>query len=333
MQTHWPLSPWVEEHRQHIGFGLQVFPRGVSTERTQQLHALGQLAEGLGYDTFLIGDHPARGPEPWLHLAALATATQRIRLGSLVSCVLYRHPLMTARLLSDLDHLSAGRAILGLGIGWDANEFASLGIPFLPVPERQAAMEEALAIIRGACGESRFTYQGRYFQTEQAQVSPPPLQSPFPPLLIAGGGERVTLRQVAQYADACNLTSLDFAGGVRAPDDVRTKLAALHQHCNALGRPYDTILRTHMTGWLILAEDGDRLQRKVQDYVPEGIERRFSGPWRGFAVANTLDGAISYYQALADAGIQYFVIQMPNASDLETIRLFAEQVIPNLEVK
>jgi alkanesulfonate monooxygenase SsuD/methylene tetrahydromethanopterin reductase-like flavin-dependent oxidoreductase (luciferase family) len=330
MPLSWSPSSWVEEHRSHIGFALQVFPKGVGADRSKQLVETGLLAESLGYDAFLIGDHPARGPEPWLHLAALATATRRIRLGSLVNCIHYRHPLMLARLASDLDHLSEGRLILGLGIGWDTNEFASFAIPFLLARQRQAALEESLAIMRGVWGDRPFSFQGRYFQVEDAQVAPPPLQRPSPPLIIAGGGEQVTLRQVAQYADACNFLAFDRAGGVRTPHDVRRKLEALRQHCAAQNRPYETILRTHMTGWLILAVDEARLERKVAGSIPEGIERRFSGAWSGFAVTATPPQAVAHYQALADAGIQYFVIQLPDASDQETIRLFAEQVIPNL---
>jgi alkanesulfonate monooxygenase SsuD/methylene tetrahydromethanopterin reductase-like flavin-dependent oxidoreductase (luciferase family) len=333
MSSTWPLSPWVEKHRSRIGFALQVFPKGVGADRSRQLIETGLLAESLGYDAFLIGDHPARGPEPWLHLAALATATQRIRLGSLVNCIHYRHPLMVARLAADLDHLSQGRLILGLGIGWDIDEFANFAFPFLPARQRQAALEEALGIIHGVWGDRPFSLQGLYFQVENAQVLPPPLQRPSPPLIIAGGGERVTLRQVAQYADACNFLAFERAGGVRTPDDVRRKLAALRRHCEALSRPYESILRTHMTGWLILAEDEARLQRKVTEYVPEGIERRFTGAWSGFAVAATPPQAVAHYQALADAGIQYFVIQLPDAADQETIRLFAEQVIPKLKVR
>jgi len=188
---------------------LQLFPQGIGADRSRQLLETGRLAEALGYDAFLIGDHPARGPEPWLHLAALAMATQRIRLGSLVNCVHYRHPLMVARLAADLDHMSDGRVILGLGIGWDTVEFTSFGIPFLPARQRQAALEEALAILRGVWGDSPFTLQGLYFQVENAQVVPPPVQRPSPPIIIAGGGERVTLRQVARYADACNFLAFE----------------------------------------------------------------------------------------------------------------------------
>jgi hypothetical protein len=140
----------------------------------------------------------------------------------------------------------------------------------------------------------------------------------------------VTLRQVAQYADACNLGISDFIGGVRTADDVRRKLAALRGHCDRLDRPYESILRTHHTGWLVLAEDETSLRRKVDRYFPNGIDQRFPGPWRGFAVARTVQGAIAYYQELAEAGLQYFIAEILDAEDTETIRLLGERVAPTV---
>lgn len=333
MTTVWPLSPWVEEHRDQISFGLQVFPIDTPSHPARHLLAAGQLADALGFDAFFVGDHPAWGLEGWLHLAAVAVTTTRIRLGSVVNCIYYRHPVLTARLAADLDNLSGGRLILGLGIGWDANEFANLGLPFPPVPERQAALEEAMTIIRGVWGDEPFTFQGRTFQTNKAHVTPPPVQRPSPPLMIAGGGEQVTLRQVARYADACNLvmfgTGLLSAAGTA--DELRRKLAVLQHHCEALRRPYETILRTHLTGWLILAEDAARVQAKLAHYFPEGLEKRYSGPWRSFVVAGTPEEAITYYRRLVEAGLQYFVVETLDAADEETIRLLAEKVIPEVK--
>ena len=98
-----------------------------------------------------------------------------------------------------------------------------------------------------------------------------------------------------------------------------------------LGRPFETVLRVHFTGWLILAEDEARLQAKITHYIPEGIESRFSGPWSGFVVAGTPGSAVAYYQALADAGIQDFIVQVRDAADDETIRLLAEQAAPEVK--
>ena len=136
-----------------MSFALQVFPIDTPVDPAAHLLAAGRLAEDLGFDAFFVGDHPAWALDPWLHLAALAVTTERIGLGVNVCCALYRHPVLTARLAADLDNLSGGRLILGLGNGWDANEFANLGLPFLPARERQAALAEAIEIIRGVWGE------------------------------------------------------------------------------------------------------------------------------------------------------------------------------------
>jgi alkanesulfonate monooxygenase SsuD/methylene tetrahydromethanopterin reductase-like flavin-dependent oxidoreductase (luciferase family) len=327
MDVTWPIHSWVAEHQEQIGFALQVFPIDTANDPVGNMLAAGRLAEELGFDAFIFCDHPGWGPECWVHMAALAVVTQRIRLGTGVVCALYRHPVMTARLAADLDNLSGGRVFLGLGCGWDANEFANFGLPLPPVSERQGALEEAIEIIRGVWGDEPFTFSGRYFQTTNAQVAPPPRQRHLP-LLIAGGGERTTLRQVARYADACQLGTFGMVSGSRATVDVRRKLAVLDEHCAALGRPADTVLRTHYTGWLILAEDEARLREKVARAFPRGIEHRYSGPWQGFAVAATVEQAVTLYRNLAAAGIQYFAIGTLDAADEETIRLLAERVIP-----
>ena len=332
MASLWPVLPWVKAHQDQIGFALQAFPIDTPAEPARHLLAAAQLAEKLGFDAFFVGDHPAWAIDGWLHLAAIAVTTTRIRLGSLVNCAGYRPPVMTARLAADLDNLSQGRLILGLGIGWDDNEFAQLGLPVLPVRDRQAALEEALAIIRGVWGSAPFTFQGRYHQTTNAQVRPAPLQQPTPPLLLAGGGERVTLRQVAQYAHGCNFVS--FGKGLLSAadtvDSVQHKLAVLRQHCEAIGRPFDTVLRTFSPGWVILSADQAGLQAKLRHYFPHGLEQRYAGPWANFVLAGTPEQVIPYFQSLAAAGIQYFIAETLDAADVETIHLLAEQVVPAL---
>src|SRR3954452_7635194 len=181
-----PLLPWVEQFRDKVGFGIEALAWADDPEPSKTVIAAGQLVDELGYDAFFIGDHPGYATEAWIHLAAVAMTTSKVRLGSVVNCASHRHPAMLARLAADLDNISGGRLMLGLGIGWNAEEFAQLGIPFLSVRERQEALVETIEIVRGLWGPDPFTFHGNYYSTTKGHVVPPPLQQPGPPHLIAG---------------------------------------------------------------------------------------------------------------------------------------------------
>ena len=324
------IHPWVAARREGIGFALQVEARRDDPAPGEAVLAAGRLAEELGYDAFLAADHPSWQAEPWLHLAALAVTTERIGLGTMVTSALYRPPVLTARLASDLDHLSHGRLVLGLGIGWDAaalgwgtNEFERMGLPYPSTRERQEALTEVVAILRGVWGPEPFTFSGRHFRVKDAQI-PRPRQG-TPPIVIAGAGERGTLRQVVALADACNIGPV-VTGGVNTPAEVRRKLAVLRRYCDELERPYESILRSHFTIWLMLAEGERAVQQKVARYFPAGLD----STWRQCVVAGTPDQIVPHFQAFADAGMQYFVVQVLDARDEETLRLLAEQVVPQI---
>jgi alkanesulfonate monooxygenase SsuD/methylene tetrahydromethanopterin reductase-like flavin-dependent oxidoreductase (luciferase family) len=309
-----------------VTFGVQAFARPDDPHPGERVVAAGRLVDRLGLDAFYIGDHPAQQTEVWMHLAALAVTTERVRLGSVVNCVLYRHPVMTARQAADLDHLSGGRTLLGLGIGWVEAEFGQLGMPYPPTPERHAALVEALEIIAGVWGDEPFSYDGDYYRVKDARIAPAPLEQPHPPLMIAGAGERVTLRQVARYADACNFGPSPQIGGVRTPDDVRHKYAVLERHCAEIGRPYENILRTHFTPWLMIAETEQVAREKLAHYYPDGLteDQRYS------RIYGDPDQVAAYYRSMVAAGVQHFVCQSLDAADTETYRLLAEEVVPRV---
>lgn len=323
------MSEWVERNRQRIAFGLQAVPRPDDPDASRRILKAATLAEELGYDAFLLGDHPAYSPECWLHLAAIAVSTSRIRLGSVVNCALYRHPVMTARLAADLDNLSEGRVLLGLGAGWNRTEFAQLGIPFPATGDRFGALAEAIQVIRGVWGTEPFTFTGKYFRTANERIFPAPIQQPAPPLIIAGGGERITLRLVARYADASNFGAGDATGEARTPEDTARKFAVLRGHCEAEGRPYQTILRTHFTSWVFVGQDEASARAKLDRYHPQGL----TDVQRLTRVVGDPIQVSHYYQALIDQGFQYFVLQTQDAADLETIRLLAMEVLPRLRPK
>lgn len=321
------MHPWVAERRGRIGFGLQVFALPEDPTPTASVIRAGLLAEELGFDAFFIGDHPGYATEPWVHLAAIAAQTRRIGLGSVVNCVYHRQPALLGRLAGDLDHISGGRAILGLGIGWNESEFRQLGIPFPPVPQRQQALDEALRIVDGMFGPEPFTLRGGHYAVEGAHYPHGSYQRPRPPILVAGSGERVTLRQVARYADACNFGAGRNVGKVTDTAGVRAKLDTLRRYCEELGRPYDDILRTHFTSWAMLSTTEAGAIAKRDRYYPQGLteEQKIT------RIVGTPDQVLPYYQALVDAGMEYFVIQVLDATDEETFSLLARNVLPRLQ--
>jgi len=312
--------PWVAAGDGAVRFAIAYGPRADWAE----VRDFVQLVEALGFDSYWTMDHPASGFDAWSCLSALAAVTTRIRLGPLVSCVFYRSPAMLARLAADVDRVSGGRLVLGLGGGNHAREFAKLGLPFPSTTERLAAVAETVQVIRGLWGEEPFTVAGEQGQGDPGPVRPGPIQQPRVPVLIAGGGEKVTLRQVAAFADASNFSPHAMAGSAYGAEDVQRKLAALRGHCDTLGRPYAAILRTQVVVPVVLAATPSALAAKLA-VIPETVRR-------GYA-SSTLSGlpedAVAYYQRLVGAGLNYFIAGI-YGNDTETVRLLVEQVVPAL---
>ncbi len=323
--------PWVAEADRGVRFGVQLV---VGPEAMDGLLETGRLIERLGFDGLFIFDHPSIQADPWVCLSALAGVTERVRLGSAVNCLPYRHPVHLARMAADLDNLSGGRLMLGLGIGWLKSEFRALEIPFQPAPERHAAMEEALTVIQGVWGLEPFSFDGEHYRVEDVRIVPPPRQRPRPPIMIGGNGERVTLRLVARYADACNISELQDRGNgqeaVGGVETIRRKLEVLARHCEEAGRPDEQILRTHFTLKLILAPSESRVEAKLAELASaaSGSPATRRALPSAF-VTGTPERVAAHYQALVDAGIQYFVVQL-DATDEETLRLLADEVMPRV---
>jgi F420-dependent oxidoreductase-like protein len=186
-------------------------------------------------------EHFATAHDPMLEgysvLNFVAAKTERLRLGLLVTGVTYRHPGLLAKTVTTLDVLSGGRAFLGIGAAWYEREHRALGVPYPPVAERFERLEEALQICEQMWSDDERPFEGEHYHLAETINVPQPLQSPRPPILIGGGGEKKTLRLVAQYADACNLFG-------SSPEEVGHKLDVLRAHCDALGRDYDAIQKT-----------------------------------------------------------------------------------------
>jgi F420-dependent oxidoreductase-like protein len=184
-------------------------------------------------------------------LAGLAAAVPRLRLGTLVTGNTYRNPGVLAKQVSQVDNISGGRVILGLGAGWQDNEHRAFGIPFYTVPERLRRLEESVQVVRSLFDNERTTFEGRYYSFEEAPLSPKPVQSHLP-MLIGGGGEKVTMRIAARFADEWNVWG--------TPETLAKKGQVLEQHCETAGRDPSTIKRSAQV-LIVMSEDNAEVER------------------------------------------------------------------------
>src|SRR5215468_3153029 len=210
-----------------------------------RLGEIARRAEDAGVDRISVMDHVWQighlGPpehemlEAYTALGFLAAVTERVRLLTVVTAVVYREPGLLAKAVTTLDVLSGGRAMLGIGAGWNEEESLGLGLGFPPLATRFELLEETLQICLQMWAGDETPYEGHHYTLNRPLNSPQALSRPHPPIMIGGGGEKKTLRMVAQYADACNLF---------ATPEVGRKLDILKQHCDRLGRDYDAITKT-----------------------------------------------------------------------------------------
>jgi alkanesulfonate monooxygenase SsuD/methylene tetrahydromethanopterin reductase-like flavin-dependent oxidoreductase (luciferase family) len=303
-----------------VRFGLSGGPRDDWTA----LRDFVQMAEELGFDSYWRPDQPLDNLDCWTTLAAVAAVTRTIRLGTSVACVFYRHPALLARMAADVDRISGGRAVLGLGSGDEMVEFRRLGMRRPPIVERQATLAEALRIIPPLLAGETVTYRGQYFDVEDAQLDPCAVQKPYVPILVAGGGPWTTLRYAAEYADASNVGAGRWGGGVFTAEDTVRTYTALRQRCAEVGRPYEAVLRVYQFFPTILAGTAARAQAKSQS-LPSSL-LTFAGQG---ALITTYEEAVARIRPLVEAGCQYFVFSIRGA-DTETPRLLAERVLPAL---
>jgi F420-dependent oxidoreductase-like protein len=265
----------------------------------QELGRVAVLADQLGFDALSVMDHffqiPLIGPperemlEGYTTLAFMAGQTKRLKLGTMVTGVHYRHPGILAKIVTTLDVLSGGRAWLGIGAGWNEAESRGLGVPFPPLKERFARLDETLQICLQMWRGDEQPFSGQHYDLARPLNSPQSLSRPHPRILIGGSGEQKTLRLVARYADACNLFP--------TPDIVH-KLEVLRAHCDTEGRDYATIEKTSMYMW---------------------------DPGTG---TENIDQAIGALRWLAGMGIQSVFLGVPNVYALKPLEVIAERIMP-----
>jgi F420-dependent oxidoreductase-like protein len=290
--------------------------------------AVAREAEALGYDAFFRSDHYLTmgaglgepGPtDAWITLAGLARETERIRLGTLVTAATFRLPGPLAISVAQVDAMSGGRVELGLGSGWFEEEHRAYGIPFPPLGERFARLEEQLAIITGLwktpVGE-RFSFAGTHYTLTDSPALPKPVQSPRPPVIVGGWGRKRTPALAARYADEFNLPFAPLA-------DVRPQIDAAIAACEAAGRDPATMT---WSAALVLCcgEDEETFRKRAAAIGQEPDQLRSTG------AAGTVAEVTERLGAYVEAGIERFYLQTLDLADLDHIRLVAAEVAPAL---
>lgn len=319
--------PWVLDRVGQVNFGIAYGPQWQACFGQPVAHRpwleFVQLVEALGFDSYWLMDHPALAPDCWTQLAAFAAGTRRIQLGSLVSCVFYRSPALLARIAGDVHAISEGRAVLGIGTGDMDFEFTQFGLTMPTGRERREALDETLQILHGVWGETPFSLSGRHFRVAGLNLRAGLEGQLRIPIMIGGGGERVTLQRVAQFADVSNMGAHAWAGGAAEPADIERKWAALRQHCDQIGRPYEAVLRSHLA-FPVVVRPTTAEANAAFAALPPSLRLTSAG---ASAMIGSTESVIERYRSLRSAGFQYFIASVFGA-DVETVRLLAEEVAP-----
>ena len=285
--------------------GLQIpsftWPGGAE-QIASTLARIGRAAEESGFSSLWVMDHffqiemIGKPDEPMLEgysaLNFLTAHTKSIRLGVLVTGVIYRYPGILVKTMTTLDVLSGGRTYFGVGAGWYEREAVALGVPFPPLKERFERLEETIQIALQMWSGKSAPYMGKHYRLAETLCSPLPIAKPHPPIMIGGVGEKRTLPLVAKYADACNLYAFEDLVVLR------TKLDVLRRHCEAIGRRFEEIERTAIG---------------VIDLRQGGMSAR---------------EAIEYCRKISGSGIQHFIVSMPGDYELKPLELMRQEIIP-----
>lgn len=318
--------------------GWRLDLAGIETaDHWSVMRDLAQYADtGDSWESIWVFDHFHTVPEPtdeatheaWTLMAAFAATTQRVRMGQMCTCISYRNPAYLAKVAATVDVVSGGRVEMGIGAGWYEHEWQAYGYGFPRAGVRLGRLDEGVQIMRQAWANGVATLAGEHYQVDGAICRPLPLQRPGIPLWIAGGGEKVTLKIVAQYADYAN-----FDGDA---DVFRHKSQVLRAHCQDVGRDFAEITRTADYNVVIGRDQAEVEERKAwlrehyARYAPRKgaryAEQLAEGPTVG-----TPEQIVESLLGLAEDGLQYAICNFADAAyDRSSIELFEREVIPNL---
>jgi F420-dependent oxidoreductase-like protein len=292
-------------------------------EKYEAMTRVAQLADKGRWDSIWVYDHFHTIPEPklettfecWTITSTLVRDTKRIRVGQMVGCNGYRNPALYAKIASTVDVASHGRLNAGIGAGWYEHEWRAYGYGFPELRERMGMFNEACEIVHRMWTEDYPSFQGKYYAIDRPINEPKGVQKPHIPLWIGGSGERVTLKLVARFGDACNI------GG--DPQTIRHKLAVLREHCDAAGRNYDDIIKSSEANVLVIG--------KGEDVEKATARARQDESFREGTLVADADQVVAHLESMIEAGIEYVITYMPSiAYDQEPMQRFESEVIPRL---
>ncbi len=277
-----------------------------------------------GWDSIWVFDHFHTVPEPtlnttfecWTITATLARDTQRVKVGQMVGCNGYRSPALYAKIASTVDVASHGRLLAGIGAGWYEHEWLAYGYGFPETRDRMGMFREACEIIHRMWTEEYPKFQGKYYTIDGPINEPKGVQKPHPPLWIGGGGEKVTLKLVAKWGDACNV------GG--EPEMVAHKLEVLKRHCDDVGRNYDEITKSTSATVHLVESEGSAEKETALARGEQSYEEYAKG-----TIVGTPEQVAERLRPLVDVGVDYFIVSIPrNAYDQGPQTRFAREVVP-----
>ena len=300
---------------------------GASNTTWPDFRRMCETVEALGFDHLWIADvltpgdadlSPGPVLECWSLLSALASFTRDIPIGPLVCDNTYRHPVMLAKIAATVDIMSEGRLTYGIGAGWATEEHLAYGIPFDSIRDRVTQMEEAVQLTKLLWqSPDPVTFHGRHYTLENAPFNPKPVQKPYPPIMIAGGGEKLTLRAVARHADQMNTYG--------SPELVAHKFDVLRQHCLDAGRNFDDIKKTVLVQFVPPEQ-----QKSYDDFLAKIAIDQTDLLFRGQSQAMTgdVDDWREWVQARADIGVDQVIITLYTPYPYDAVARFAKEVIP-----
>jgi len=295
-------------------------------EQYEAMTRVAKVADESGsYDSIWVYDHFHTVPEPtmntvfeaWTASAGLARDTRNVKIGQMVTCNGYRNPALLAKVASTVDVMSNGRLLCGIGAGWYEQEWRAYGYGFPEVPVRMRMFKEACEIIHRMFSEDEPTFNGEFYSIDKPINEPKGISQPHPPIWIGGGGEKVTLKLVAKWGDACNVNG--------DAETLKHKFEVLKGHCENEGRDYDEITRSTSINVYLLEPGEDPETTTAEARGPKSYDE-YSKQF----MVGTADEITERLQPMVDAGVEYFITYMPRvAHDPEMVKSFAKQVIPN----